>query len=190
MALPLLCETKCPAAGRPGGERLVTGSRANVRRCQQGKTVKGENPRVKNGLRTSTSLTDSIGLSHSLLEVLVASGGSNVFNSYVNSLLDNSVTNTLVELNTNGTRGNVPHNTGLSVVLLVGHSLQRLSSCLVVAYLLFITSSNDIYTLAELEGSQVDRGRKLTITSELTSESLSGTSTITVRVRHRDWLGG
>lgn len=49
---------------------------------------------------------------------------------------------------------------------------------------MLVTSSNNIDSLAQLEGSQVDSRRELSITSELTSESLSGTCTITKRVRH------
>lgn len=48
-----------------------------------------------------------------------------MLDSDVDSLLDDSVTDTLVDLNTDSTRSDVPHNTSLSVVLLVGHTLQR-----------------------------------------------------------------
>ena len=56
-------------------------------------------------------------------EIFSASGFASMLDSDVNSLLDDSVADNLVNLNTNSSLGNVPDNTSLAMVKLVRHTL-------------------------------------------------------------------
>lgn len=62
-------------------------------------------------------------LLNAIKELLTALGMTNVFDTNVNALLNNSVSYALVHLDTNGALGNVPDTASLSVVVLMGHPL-------------------------------------------------------------------
>lgn len=68
----------------------------------------------------------SVGL-YTVDELLSALGVLDVLNADVHSLLDVSVSDKLVEDNSEGGLGDVVHNTGLSVVDLVGHTMVKRS---------------------------------------------------------------
>jgi hypothetical protein len=56
-------------------------------------------------------------------DLLLALGGADVLNTNMDALLKDASVNILVYTNTDGRLGNIEHDTGASVVVLVGHTL-------------------------------------------------------------------
>merc|ERR1712146_642508 len=90
----------------------------------------------------------------------------------MNTLLHDSSTNNLVDLNTDGPLCYVPDNTGLSVVEFVWHTL------------LDGTISFDVDKISKLVGLEVSLGSNCTILAESLAEKVPCACTVTVRVRH------
>jgi hypothetical protein len=97
---------------------------------------------------------------------------TDVLNTDVNSLLDNSVTDLLVDGNTHGTWSNIKDTTGLTMIELMWHTLLDGTITLDV---------NDISTLVHFHvGGQLDH----TISSVRTLEQVPGTTSVTIGVCH------
>ena len=122
-----------------------------------------------NGLTLSLgfSLQSSVGLD-SVQEFLTTSRVLDVLDSQVNSLLDVSVADDLVDDNTNGRLGNVVDNTSLTVVVLVWHTL------------LDGTVGLDVNDVTDLVDLQVGGQRKSTMLLEVTQEGVTSTGSVTV----------
>ncbi len=95
-----------------------------------------------------------------------------MFDSNVNSLADQSISNLFVDNHTNSTRGNVPDDTSSAVVVFVRHSFVDRSISL------------NINILANSVCSQVCGKMNWSALLEGLSEEISGSSTITEGVRH------
>lgn len=109
-------------------------------------------------------------LSDSVKEVLSALGVLDVLNTEVDTLLEVSVTNNLVDKNTDGGLGNVVNNTGLTVVELVGHTL------------LDGTIGLNVNNVSDLVNLQVGRQRNGTILLVVTRESVTSTRSVTAAI--------
>lgn len=82
-------------------------------------------------------------------------------------LLHNTSVDTLVNLNSDGSWGNIPDNSSLSVVLLVWHTL------------LDLTSSLDINKVSQLVGGEVFVQSDWSMFSKRNREQVAGSSSIT-----------
>lgn len=123
------------------------------------------------------SLTLSLGLNslssvrfNTVQELLTTLGVLNVLNSQVNTLLDVTVTNNLVDDNTNRRLGDVVNNTSLTVVVLVWHTL------------LDRTVGLDVHNVTNLVGLQVGGERNSTSLLEVSLEGVSSTGSVTTTV--------
>lgn len=90
-----------------------------------------------------------------------------MLNTDVDTLGDDTVSDELVNLDTDGALGDVPNDTGLSVVELVGHTL------------LDGTITDNIDNLTELEDLEVTSGGNGSTSSELLREQVSGAGSVT-----------
>lgn len=95
-----------------------------------------------------------------------------VLNADVDLLLNDAGVDALVQQNTDGTGGNVPDDSGLSVVVLVGHTLVDLSGSLHI---------NDV---SDVEGREVGREVSRAVLSVGDGELVAGARAVTMRVRH------
>jgi len=95
-----------------------------------------------------------------------------MLDAHVDALLDDAAANFLVELHTESALGHVPHNTSLTMVELVGHTLVN------------GTITNNIDDLAELVVGQVLLEANGTIGTERLLAEVTGASSVTERVRH------
>ena len=161
-------------------EKLLEGGRAE---CLDLDAVDGDSER---GTRTSRdALKDGDGLTGDLggaalnivitttSEESVTRGGLlQVLNADVDLLLNNAGVDTLVEQNTDGTGSDVPDNTSLSVVVLVGHTLVNL------------TGGLHVDDVSYVEGAQIGGQMGGTVLTGRDSESVAGARAITIRERH------
>ena len=108
----------------------------------------------------------------SLNELNVALGGAHVLNANVDSLGEDAVLHLLVNLNTNGARSHVPNATSTTVVVLVGHTLVNGTVAL------------DVDLLTGLVDVQVSLTLQRSVSTEISSEQISGVSSVTKGVRH------
>lgn len=120
-------------------------------------------------LSLSLSLQSSVGLD-SVQEFSTASRVLDVLDSQVNLLLNVSVTNNLVDDDTDGSLGNVENDTGLTVVVLVWHTL------------LDRTVGLDVHNVTNLVSLQVSRQRNGSVLSKVTLEHVTSTRSVTVTV--------
>lgn len=93
-----------------------------------------------------------------------------MLNAEVDTLLEVSVANDLLDNDTNGGLGNVVDNTGLTVVELVRHTL------------LDRTVGLDVNDITNLVNLQVGRKRDGTMLLEVTRESVTSTRSVTAAV--------
>lgn len=123
----------------------------------------------------------SLGLGGLALNVVITAAGEEsvarggllkVLNADVDLLLDNTGVDTLVQHNTDGTGGDVPDNTGLSVVVLVGHTLVNL------------TGSLHINDVSDAEGTEIGGEVSRAVLSVGDGELMAGARAVTIRVRH------
>jgi len=113
---------------------------------------------------------------NTLNELLAAVRLLDVLNAEVDTLGDDAATNTLVDGNTNSATSDVPDDTGLTVVELVGHTLV---AC---------TITLDIDDITDLvDGLEAAKGNSAGLT-EILSEKVTGTCTVTERVGHIEKL--
>lgn len=120
-------------------------------------------------LSLSLSLQSSVGLD-SVQELSTASRVLDVLDSQVNLLLNVSVTNNLVDDDTDGSLGNVENDTSLTVVVLVWHTL------------LDRTVGLDVHNVTNLVSLQVSRQRNGSVLSKVTLEHVTSTRSVTVTV--------
>lgn len=120
-------------------------------------------------LSLSLSLQSSVGLD-SVQELSTTSRVLDVLDSQVNLLLNVSVTNNLVDDDTDGSLGNVENDTGLTVVVLVWHTL------------LDRTVGLDVHNVTNLVSLQVSRQRNGSVLSKVTLEHVTSTRSVTVTV--------
>ena len=111
-------------------------------------------------------------ISNSGYESLSALTGTNVLNSHVDSLGNDSVSNSLVDDHTEGMCVDVEHTTSLSVVELVGHALVN------------GTISNDVDELSLSVSGHYSAERYSAVLSESLLEQISSLRPISVMVRH------
>jgi len=95
-----------------------------------------------------------------------------MLDTHMNALQHDAAANLLVELHTQSTLGDVPHDTGLTVVELVGHTFVNR------------TVADNIDNLAELVVGQVLVKTDSTVAAELLFEQVPGAGSVTERVRH------
>jgi len=107
-------------------------------------------------------LLDQLVALHSVQELLSAATVLHVLDAHVDSLGDNATTHKLVQLNTDGTLGNVPDSTSLAMVELVGHAL------------LLTTITMDIDNLADMVSLEVHLCVARSVLAELLLEEISG----------------
>lgn len=105
-------------------------------------------------------------------EVVTGGGLLEVLNADVDLLLNNASVHALVEQNSDGAGSDVPDDTSLSVVVLVGHTLVNLTAGLHI---------NDI---SNTERVQVGGQGGVSVLTIGDGESVAGACAITVRVRH------
>lgn len=125
--------------------------------------------------------TGGLGLS-TLLAVLLDTGqkvetglgGLDVLNADTDTLLDLTVTNGLVNNDTEGTLGDVEDDTSLTVVELVGHTL------------LDGTVGLDVNEITDLVGLHVGGELDHAMLAEVTGEEMASTGTVTKGMRHPD----
>ena len=103
----------------------------------------------------------------SFQEVLTTLALHDVFHSNMESLLDDSVSDLLVDFNTDSSWCNVPDSTSLTVVDSVWHTS------------MFIRVDLNSNVITELEVGQEELGGQDTVVSESSGEGVSGSSTIT-----------
>lgn len=115
-------------------------------------------------------LSSSVGLD-SVQEFLTTSRVLDVFNSQVDSLFKISVTNNLVDDDTNRRLGDVVDNTSLTVVVLVWHTL------------LDSTVGLDVNNVTDLVNLQVGGQSNSTMLLEVTLESVTSTGSVTTTIR-------
>ena len=113
------------------------------------------------------SLLSSIGLD-SVQEFLTTSGVLNVLDSQVDSLFEVSVSNNLVNNDTDRRLGDVVNNTGLTVVVLVGHTL------------LDGTVGLDVDDISNLVGLHIGGQWDGTMLLEITLEGVTSTRSVTM----------
>lgn len=105
-------------------------------------------------------------------ELLSALGVLDVLNSQVDSLLKVSVSNNLVDDDTNRGLGHVVHDTSLSLVVLVGHTLLDSSISL------------DVDNVAHSVGLEVSRERDGSVTTEVPREGVTGARSVSATLSH------
>ena len=111
-------------------------------------------------------------VSDTLLQVVLALRLANVLHTHVDSLGDDPLSVALVHNHSHGTGGDVPDDSGLSVVHLVG---QRLLDGGV---------ANDVHVLTSLVGGQVAGLVGHSLCSELLREQVTGSRTVSIGVHH------
>jgi len=72
---------------------------------------------------SSGSLTSSLSGLDAGEEIVTASGLAHVLHTDVDSLSDDALLDCLLDLHTDGSSGNIPHDSGSAMVELVGHTL-------------------------------------------------------------------
>lgn len=113
-----------------------------------------------------------------LQEIVVALARLDVLNADVDALLDVTVTDLLVDDDTQSTRGNVEDDTSLSVIESVGHTL------------LASRVGLDIHIVTDLVSLHVGGQGDHTMLAKVASEQVASAGTLTKGVRHPDkgWL--
>jgi len=109
---------------------------------------------------------------HSAKEVLSATRFLNMFDTDVESLLHNSISDSLVNFHTNCVLGHVPYNTSSTVVEFVGHTLVNR------------TVHFNIHHVSELEGRQIFGKWYLTMLFERPRKEMPCLLPVTFGVRH------
>ena len=127
---------------------------------------------LKSNLFISVFTLDSVISLHTLKELSSALGRNDMINLDVNSLLDNAVSDLLVDFNTDSSLGDIENNTSAAMETLEGHTLVD------------GTVGLDIDVVTILITTQVSRERNDTMFTEVSLEHVTSTSTITVSVRH------
>lgn len=97
-----------------------------------------------------------------------------MFNSNMDSLLNNFVSDLFVDEDTKSSGGNIPDLSSLSVVISVWHTLVNRAI------------SNNINVISSLEGGQISANIWCSMLSKGFGEHVSSSSTITVGMRHFD----
>ena len=115
---------------------------------------------------------EGVVLLNSLDEGLSGSGLSDVLNSNMNSLGDDSSIVTLVHNNTDGVGSHIEDSAGFSVVVLVGHTLMNGSI------------SNHINVVSDLVDGEVLGEGGSSVLLEIFGEKISGSCSNTMRVYH------
>ncbi len=118
-----------------------------------------------------SSLSSIVSL-NALKEILTALRVLNVLNAEMNALLDETVANDLVDLNTDSAGGHVPHNAGAAVVQLVRHALVDGTIAL------------DVNVVTQAVRGQIGGHVRETMAPERLAEQISGLGAVTERVRH------
>lgn len=107
-------------------------------------------------------------------KVETALGGLDVLNADTDTLLDLTVTNGLVDNDTEGTLGDVEDDTSLAMVELVGHTL------------LDGTVGLDVNEVTDLVGLHVGGELDHAMLAEVTGEEMASTGTVTKGMWHPD----
>lgn len=124
----------------------------------------------------STSLSTSLVVSTGTLQkVITALAVVDVLNTNIDTLLHVTITDLLVNNHTDGMRGHIENNTGLSMVELVRHTTVN------------STVGLDVNNITDLVGLHVSRQLYHTMLTEVAREEMTGTSTETEGVWHF-WL--
>ena len=127
---------------------------------------------LESNLLISVFTLDSVVSLNTLEELSSALGRNDMINLDVNSLLNNAVSDLLVDFNTDSSLGDVEDNTSAAMETLEGHTLVDGTVGLNI----------DVVTI--LVTTQVSRERNDTMFTEVSLEHVTSTSTITVSVRH------
>lgn len=111
-------------------------------------------------------------LTDAVKEASSAGGELEVFDSDMNSLGDDSISDLFVDDDSDGSGVNVEDSTGAAVVVLIGHTLVDGSI------------DDDVDDISDLVGSQGLRDVNGSMCSESLSEFVSGSSLVSVAVSH------
>ena len=160
-----------PARGRAGWRLRSSGARRSVKTRRVSNIQHAGLTKILTLLLVSLSLQLLVALD-AVKELIAALRGLDMLDSDVDALLQLLVADDFVDLNTDGTAGDVEHNTSAAVVVLVGHTLVD------------STISLDVYVVTDLHVTQVSGQGRKTALAEVLGEHVAGASTVTVGVRH------
>ena len=127
---------------------------------------------LKNDLFISVFTLDSIVLLDTFEEFSSALGRNDVVDLDVNSLLDDAVSDLLVDFDTDSSLGDIENNTSAAMETLEGHTLVD------------STVGLDINVVTILIATHISGERNDTMFTEVSLKHVTSTSTITVSVRH------
>lgn len=123
---------------------------------------------------SASGLLDLLVLADAVEEVIAAGRLLHVLDAHMDLLADDAVAVELVHLDTDGARGDVPDDTGLTMVELVREALLHRSVTL------------DVDEVADLVHVQVGRERDVSVLAEVAGKQVARVRAVTVRVRHGD----